>query len=259
MGASKTFLLLPHRIPASEELLALTTTAPLFPLSSSIAPTESLSLHIPSINSPSTILTTVDAPGALTLEVSNAISFSINLEPVLNFSTSRGNRVKYTIKSREIKTSWLKNPGAIFAQLIEKPSFKQQLMKMLPRKAYLDGHRAFFITGIVTAIDATIEKVIESEHGFNAKAKAPLDVVTGIPLPLDTGIGGGVDIKSGNDSKTVSQAVGNDIWGAEYMEIRRDWWNAEVLKLDRPVEKIKGGKFFRDKPADESESDEDGG
>jgi hypothetical protein len=52
--------------------------------------------------------------------------------------------------------------------------------------------------------------------------------------------------------------VGEEIWGVEYMEVRRTGWNAGAVGLGRPVEKVKGGRFFgKDEVDDESSDDED--
>ena len=257
MASSKTFLLLPHRIPASEELLALTTISPLSPLTSNIVPTEPLSTYLPSLISPSATLVTVDAPGSQTLDVSNAISFSLNLEPVLSLATSHGKRAKYTISSKEIKKTRLRAPGNIFGKLLEKDGFKEELMKLVPRKDYVQGKRAYFIIGVVTAVDATIQHAKEQDDDSGTNVSVPLNLMTGTPLPLDAGLGGGVEYKSGTSSVTTSQAVGNDIWGVEYMEIKRGWWDPDAVRLGRQIEKVKGGRFFGHKPAEECEDEED--
>ena len=130
-------------------------------------------------------------------------------------------------------------------------------MKMLSRKAYLQGKRAYFITGIVTAVDATIEMIVERGNGKKANAALPLDIVAGTPLPVDAGLGGGVNYNLERGSTTTSYAVGNDVWGVEYQEIKRGWWVADAARLGRPMEKVKGGMFFSGKATEESEDEED--
>lgn len=130
-------------------------------------------------------------------------------------------------------------------------------MRLVTRKEYLKGNRAYFITGVITAVDATIKHVIEQKDGNSIKATAPRDLVTGVALPIDVGVGVGVDQGSGNNSTTTSQAVGDNIWGVEYMEIKREWWNVNAFQLGRQVEKVKGGKFFGKETEEESGDEED--
>ena len=260
MSSAKTFLLLPHRIPANEPLLGLTTTNPISPLTSSTVPSDNKNAALAAVITPSSTLTTTEFPGTLEISVSSSLSFSLSLEPFVTVETSSSNNKTYTITSHLIRKTRLKDPQALFAKLLENAELKQSFIQLLRKRepGSLRHSKAFFITGIITATDARIFKSDGKTIGFDAQALVPVDLIVGVPLPIDIGpsIGGGGS--SGGSTSTSSRSVGEEIWGVEYMEVRKKAWGTDVNGLGRPVEKVKGGRFFgKDEEDDESSEEED--
>lgn len=148
----------------------------------------------------------------------------------------------------------------MFAKLLENAELKQSFVQLLRKRepGSLRHSKAFFITGIIAVTDARIVKSNGKTVGFDSQASVPVDIIVGVPLPIDIGpsVGGGVS--SGSSTSAESWSVGEEILGVEYMEVRKTVWGDGVTGLGRPVEKVKGGRFFgKNEEDDESSEDED--
>jgi hypothetical protein len=258
MSEPKTSLLLPHRIPASKHLLGLTTINPLSPLTSETVPEDIKTANLAGLITPEITSTTISAPGTLTLAVSSSLSFNLDLQPVLNIASSRGPTETFTIVSKEIQKIRLENPAAVFRKVLEKPGVKNELIRLLSKRVpgTFMKPTAYFIVGLVTAVDAQIKKGNVKSTGFKADAKVPIELSAGGLPGAKSGFGVGLELTTERTLESEETSVGAEIWGVEYMKVHKSRWGEGALGLGSTVEKVKGGRFFG-KNEEEDESDED--
>jgi hypothetical protein len=238
-----TFFVLKRRLPATETPHMLGRLVAHFYSPLDNCTPESPRKLLPGLISSSEYFTD-ERDANLILKDMKDNSLRARLEGLLSVSHTSSSSGQLRLQSTLVRTWRLKNYRDVSLEILNTDEVRQKLPKLVPI-----GGKAYFITGIMTCVNAEIKHGGDNITTNNAEIRLPVAAIAAAAAgaPITTNLG---SIALGHDQAHKGNWVfeatgkGEEVFAVEYRLVKRDWVGfGKVGVREADLRRMPGLKF----------------